>query len=89
MEIDPEYYGENSTSCSLPPGSNEEHSDDNNDSEKDEDRRWLETSWCKLDLPTAEQHLFADLNTPEQVSGLLIRYFFSPAKNIDIFLIYP
>ena len=41
--------------------------DDDDDDDDGGDRRWLETSWCMLDMPTAEQQLFTDLKTPEQV----------------------
>ena len=70
----PDHFGDKLAHYNLPRGSEDENSDpdddDNGEEEEEEDRRWLETSWCKLDLPTAEQNLFADLNTPEQVKIL-------------------
>ena len=72
--MDPDHFGDKLAHYNLPRGSEDENSDpdDDDDGEEEEDRRWLETSWCKLDLPTAEQNLFADLNTPEQVKYLTL-----------------
>ena len=54
---------------------NPEDSDDSSDTEEeDKDKRWLETSWCKMDMPTAEQQLFVDLNTPEQVKYNVVHF---------------
>lgn len=62
---------------------NPEDSDDSSDSEEeDKDKRWLETSWCKMDMPTAEQQLFVDLNTPEQISIVTASYF---CKQLRVF----
>ena len=78
--MDPDHFGDKLAHYNLPRGSEDEKSDcDDDDGEEEEDRRWLETSWCKLDLPTAEQNLFADLNTPEQVKYLTLK---APRKDV-------
>ncbi|KAL4227080.1 hypothetical protein ACF0H5_015054 [Mactra antiquata] len=53
---------------------------DNNDNVYDDDnveadKRWLETSWCMLDLPESDQYMFKGLHTPEQISILAASYF--------------
>lgn len=54
---------------------NSSSTDDDDDDDDGGDRRWLETSWCMLDMPTAEQQLFTDLKTPEQISIVAASYF--------------
>lgn len=45
------------------------------DSQETEDQKWLETSWCVLDLSTSDQQMFSDLHTPEQISIVAASYF--------------
>ena len=40
-----------------------------------EDQKWLETSWCVLDLEGTDQNMFNNLQTPEQISIVAASYF--------------
>lgn len=41
----------------------------------DENQKWLETSWCVLDLAGTNQDIFTGLETPEQISIVAASYF--------------
>lgn len=56
--------------------------DQNGDDDADSEKKWLETSWCMLDLADEEQNMFRDLKTPEQISILAASYF---AKQLRMF----
>ncbi|XP_045164453.2 uncharacterized protein LOC123528642 [Mercenaria mercenaria] len=58
------------------------HDDKVEAEEESADKRWLETSWCMLDLADSEQNLFRNLQTPEQISILSASYF---AKQLRMF----
>lgn len=45
------------------------------DNDEAENQKWLETSWCVLDLGDKDQNMFSDLKTPEQISIIAASYF--------------
>lgn len=51
------------------------NAEDDTEEKDNADKRWLETSWCMLDLRDSEQDLFRNLETPEQIGILSASYF--------------